>query len=121
MKLSTVIITVSFVMLVYSFWHRNDLPASVEALPALREAPRQTRANANEAQINRHRMAWLAIIVGLAVSGVTVHLWNAVFAYFFFLIGTGAWMAYPERSASPRRLAALLALNTSAPRARAAN
>jgi hypothetical protein len=101
---------------------RYGLPALVFLVAAIITlAMRQARANANEAQINRHRMAWLAIIVGLAVSGVTVHLWNAVFAYFFFLIGTGAWMAYPERSASPRRLAALLALNTSAPRARAAN
>ena len=101
---------------------RYGLPALIFLVAAIITlAMRQARANANEAQINRHRMAWLAIIVGLAVSGVTVHLWNAVFAYFFFLIGTGAWMAYPERSASPRRLAALLALNTSAPRARAAN
>jgi len=74
-------------------------------------ALRQARANANKVEVNRHRMAWLAIIIGLAVSGITVHLWNAVFAYFFFLIGTGAWMAYPQQRGAPRRLAALLALN----------
>jgi hypothetical protein len=42
MKLSTVIVIVSFVLLVYSFWHRNDLPATLEPLPTLLEAPRQT-------------------------------------------------------------------------------
>ena len=84
-------------------------------------ALRQVRANANDAEVNRHRMAWLAITIGIAVSGITVHLWNAVFAYFFFLIGSGAWMAYPAQRRSQRRLAALLALNTPPLRTRAVN
>jgi hypothetical protein len=84
-------------------------------------ALRQVRANATNAEVNRHRMAWLAIIIGMAVSGITVHLWNAVFAYFFFLIGTGAWMVYPQRRESQRRIAALLTLNTPPLRTRAAN
>ena len=91
---------------------RYGLPALVFLAAAIITlALRQARANANNVEVNRHRMAWLAIIIGLAVSGITVHLWNAVFAYFFFLIGTGAWMAYPQKRSSPRRLAALLALN----------
>jgi hypothetical protein len=66
-------------------------------------------------------MAWLAITIGIAVSGITVHLWNAVFAYFFFLVGTGAWMAYPVRNFSQKHLAALLALDTERLRARTHN
>jgi hypothetical protein len=58
---------------------------------------RQARVSGRNSELNRHRMAWMVIIVGLAVSGFTVHFWNAVFVYFFFLIGTGAWMVYPPR------------------------
>jgi hypothetical protein len=101
---------------------RYGLPALVFLVAAITTlALRQARTNANDAELNRHRMAWLAITIGIAVSGITVHLWNAVFAYFFFLIGTGAWMVYPGKRALPRRLAALLALNQPALRAGAAN
>jgi hypothetical protein len=65
-------------------------------------ALRQARISARDPDLNRHRMAWVAIIVGFAVSGVTVHFWNSVFVYFFFLIGTGAWMVYPSRRPRPR-------------------
>ena len=60
-------------------------------------AIRQARVSGRNSELNRHRMAWMVIIVGLAVSGFTVHFWNAVFVYFFFLVGTGAWMVYPPR------------------------
>jgi len=90
---------------------RYGLPALVFLAAAIITlALRQARANANNVDVNRHRMAWLAIIIGLSVSGITVHFWNAVFAYFFFLIGTGAWMVYPQQRRSPRQLAALLTL-----------
>lgn len=101
---------------------RYGLPALVFLAAAIVVlALRQVRANANDIEINRHRMAWLAITIGIAVSGITVHLWNAVFAYFFFLIGTGAWMAYPQQRGSQRRLAALLALHSPPLQTRAAN
>lgn len=101
---------------------RYGLPALVFLVAAIVTlALRQVRANANNAEVNRHRMAWLAITIGIAVSGTTVHLWNALFAYFFFLIGTGAWMAYPVQRGVQRRLAVLLALNTPPLRARAVN
>ena len=60
-------------------------------------------------ELNRFRMGWLAIMVGLAVSGVTVHFWNALFAYFFFLIGTGVWMTRPVTHHSKIMLLARLA------------
>ena len=55
-------------------------------------------------------MAWLVITIGIAVSGITVHLWNAVFAYFFFLIGTGVWMTTPAARMPEARRRAWLAL-----------
>ena len=58
----------------------------------------QAKAVRGDKETNRHRMGWLAMIVGLAVSGFTVHFWNAMFAYFFFLIGTGVWMTRPVRN-----------------------
>jgi hypothetical protein len=101
---------------------RYGLPALVFLAAAIITlALRQARANANNPQVNRHRMAWVAIMIGLAVSGITVHLWNAVFAYFFFLVGTGDWMAYPQKIDVPVRLAAVLALNQQPLRARAAH
>ncbi len=42
MKLSQTIIIVSFVSLLVSFWNRNDLPGTIDPVPALAEEPRQT-------------------------------------------------------------------------------
>jgi hypothetical protein len=53
--------------------------------------------------LNRHRMAWLVIIIGFTISGFTVHFWNSLFAYFFFLIGSGAWLVQPQRRSFARR------------------
>jgi hypothetical protein len=98
---------------------RYGLPALIFLVAAIVTlALRQARVNASDVEVNRHRMAWLTITIGIAVSGITVHLWNAVFAYFFFLVGTGAWMAYPHTSSSSRRRAAILALTASPLRVR---
>jgi hypothetical protein len=69
----------------------------------------QARAVRGDTEINRFRMGWLAMIVGLSVSGFTVHFWNAMFTYFFFLIGTGVWMTKPVRKLPKILLAAQLA------------
>lgn len=42
MKIINIVITVSFIWLVLSFWNRNDLPRNVELLPALASEPKQT-------------------------------------------------------------------------------
>lgn len=42
MRLGSVFIVICFLVLVYSFWHRNDLPTEIEAVPELLEEPRQT-------------------------------------------------------------------------------
>ncbi len=42
MKISTVMIVVSFTWLLVSFWNRNDLPRNIEFLPDVLAEPRQT-------------------------------------------------------------------------------
>jgi hypothetical protein len=40
----------------------------------------------------RARHAWGFTLFGIAVAAATVHLWNALFVLFLFLIGAGAWL-----------------------------
>lgn len=45
------------------------------------------------------RYAYMFAIIGMMLAGITVHYWNALFAFFMFLLGTGAWLTYaPEES-----------------------
>ncbi len=48
----------------------------------------------------RRRLArgWMISLVSLCLVAVTVHFWNVVQAYFFFLVGLGGWLADPVRS-----------------------
>ncbi|MEP6389961.1 MAG: hypothetical protein ABJ056_08545 [Halioglobus sp.] len=100
---------------------RYGLPALIFLVAAIvLMALRQAKMNARHKDINRHRMAWLAIIIGLSVSGITVHFWNALFAYFFFLVGTGAWLVHPQRRQAPLPKAFIRSWLESNPRAAAA-
>lgn len=40
----------------------------------------------------RARHAWAFTLFGVTVAAATVHLWNALFVLFLFLIGSGAWL-----------------------------
>jgi hypothetical protein len=40
----------------------------------------------------RARHAWAFTLFGITVAAATVHLWNALFVLFIFLIGSGVWM-----------------------------
>jgi hypothetical protein len=53
----------------------------------------------------RARHAWAFTLFGITVAAATVHLWNALFVLFVFLIGAGAWLvdAKPGRANVPRR------------------
>jgi len=83
---------------------RYGIPALAFLLAAIVTlAVRQARASSHDGALNRHRMAWLVIIIGFTISGFTVHFWNSLFAYFFFLIGSGAWLIHPQRRRSVRR------------------
>jgi hypothetical protein len=89
---------------------RYGLPALIFLVAAIIYiGVRQARVVSHDKELNRFRMGWVAIVVGLAVSGFTVHFWNALFAYFFFLIGTGVWMTQPIACRSKIMLLAKLA------------
>ncbi len=78
---------------------RYGLPALLFLISAIVViAVRQARNVSRDKELNLYRMGWLATIIGLSVSGITVHFWNAMFAYFFFLVGTGVWMTTPVKS-----------------------
>ena len=49
----------------------------------------------------RARHAWAFTLFGISVAAATVHLWNALFVLFVFLVGSGAWLvdARPGRAA----------------------
>jgi hypothetical protein len=55
----------------------------------------------------RARHAWAFTLFGISVAAATVHLWNALFVLFVFLIGSGAWLldAKPGRATTRTRLA----------------
>ena len=38
------------------------------------------------------RHAWALTIFGITIAAMTVHLWNALFVLFMFLIGAGMWL-----------------------------
>ena len=53
------------------------------------------------------RLGWTFTVLILCVEGLTVHYWGQLYAYFFFMIGLGAWMADTQRgfaaAAEPRQ------------------
>lgn len=40
----------------------------------------------------RYRMAWVTAMMTLCLATTTVHIWNAAYSYFFFLLGSGIWL-----------------------------
>jgi hypothetical protein len=80
---------------------RFGVPAAVLLIAAVvlmcvhvARAPAPNPASAN------CRAGWLISIVGLAIAACTVHLWNATFTFFMFLLGCGGWIAWPEKKAA---------------------
>ncbi|MBO9450821.1 hypothetical protein J7426_11160 [Tropicibacter sp. R16_0] len=55
----------------------------------------------------RARHAWAFTLFGISVAAATVHLWNALFVLFFFLVGAGSWLldARPTSSVVNRSFA----------------
>ena len=39
------------------------------------------------------RLAWTFALIALSLAGFTVHYWNAIYGYFFFICGMAGWMA----------------------------
>jgi hypothetical protein len=55
----------------------------------------------------RARHAWAFTLFGITVAAATVHLWNALFVLFIFLIGAGTWLLDVKPDAPARAKAAL--------------
>jgi O-antigen ligase len=50
----------------------------------------------------RLRLGWLYTMIGITVAAATVHLWNSVAIYFFFLMGAGVWLIKPPAPTARR-------------------
>jgi len=50
------------------------------------------------APAQRMRTGWGFTMIGLIIAGCTVHFWNTLHVWFFFMLGSGAWMASREMS-----------------------
>ncbi len=48
------------------------------------------------------RHSWAFTLFGISVAAATVHLWNALFVLFMFLIGAGVWMADTKPKKQPK-------------------
>ncbi len=46
---------------------------------------------------------WIMSLIALSLVGTTVHFWNVLYAFFFFVIGLAGWMADPKRMAAAAR------------------
>jgi len=52
---------------------------------------------ANDRGIRGFARAWLFSLIALSLAACTVHYWNALYAYFFFFLGLGGFIADPKR------------------------
>ncbi|MEM6902750.1 MAG: O-antigen ligase domain-containing protein, partial [Pseudomonadota bacterium] len=80
-----------------NFWlltaMRYGLPAMVMLVGAVIATMLLMCRKAMPDERSRHcRLAWCMTLISLTVVGLTVHFWNALFAWFFFLLGSGVWM-----------------------------
>lgn len=51
------------------------------------------RSKPSQTPVQVHRRALAFSLIGLGVAIITVHLWNATFVFFMFMLGAGAWMS----------------------------
>lgn len=50
------------------------------------------RARLDDERLRACRAGLLMTLAGLVIAGCTVHYWNALYAWFMFLLGSGMWM-----------------------------
>ncbi len=58
---------------------------------------RTARARLPAGDDARVRMGYLVTLVGFLVAGMTVHYWNAMFVWFMFFLGSGAYLSHSTR------------------------
>jgi len=91
-----------------NFWLLNamryGLPAAVMLIAGIVILIRRVaRAEAPDAMFSACRLGFVTAILGMSVALASVHAWNALYSYLFFLLGAGAWMALPAEEATGRR------------------
>lgn len=45
----------------------------------------------------RIALGWMMTVIALSLIGATVHYWNVLHTFFFFVLGLGGWIADPSR------------------------
>lgn len=61
------------------------------------------RSKPSQTSVQVHRRALVFSLIGLGVAIITVHLWNATFVFFMFMLGAGVWMAdAPQAEEDPK-------------------
>jgi hypothetical protein len=53
--------------------------------------------------VRRLSRGWIMSLIALSLIGVTVHFWNVLYAFFFFFVGLGGWLADPKRATAPAK------------------
>lgn len=53
---------------------------------------------AKDRAVRRFARAWVFSLIALSLAACTVHYWNALYAYFFFFLGLGGFIADPKRA-----------------------
>jgi hypothetical protein len=87
-----------------AFWLVIPLRAGVPAIVflvgalalLLRTAARRS-GRSRDLEVRRMLRGWVISVIALCLVGVTVHFWNVLYAYFFFMLGLGGWLADPQR------------------------
>ncbi len=52
-----------------------------------------------ELRIRRISRGWIMTLIALSLLGTTVHFWNVLYSFFFFIAGLAGWIADPKRNA----------------------
>ncbi len=80
---------------------RAGIPAFVLlvlALGLLMRAVVRRGSRSKDRQIRGFALGWIIAVIALALAGCTVHYWNALYVYFFFVMGFAGWIADPKRA-----------------------
>lgn len=96
-----------------AFWlviaMREGIPAVVllvGAIALLMRAVVRRGLKPKDIEVRRISRGWIISVIALSLVGVTVHFWNVLHAYFFFVAGMGAWIADPKVLKARRTAAA---------------
>lgn len=80
-----------------NFWLLNamryGLPAALALVAAvILIAVRIGRSRIDDPMVAAQRLGFLFSLAGICFALTSVHAWNALYSYFFFLVGAGVWM-----------------------------